>query len=173
MLVSGGNTVNTFCRSVCSVCRYLGTQVVRKLSCISGLTPCVMSSRLCLAEMRVRLGNYATKPTKRRMLHIICQFCVLFLYNLDNFLGIVYHSNSKCLLHCSPRLDFYLCPLRFFSSPPHPDRLWAHRASCRIDTVSLLPGVEWSKREADHLSPPSLEVSVGSFMKRCSDRGAT
>jgi hypothetical protein len=39
----------------------------------------------------------------------------------------------------------------------HPDRPWAHPASCTMGTRSF-PGVKWSERGADHPPPSSTEV---------------
>jgi hypothetical protein len=49
---------------------------------------------------------------------------------------------------------FSALALIFFSSPPHPDRLWG---SYPISTWALSPGVKKPGRETDHLPPSAAE----------------
>jgi hypothetical protein len=39
----------------------------------------------------------------------------------------------------------------FFSSPPRPDRLWAHPASYPMGHGCYLPGLKLSGRDTDHV----------------------
>jgi hypothetical protein len=46
----------------------------------------------------------------------------------------------------------------FYSSPPHPDRLWGSPSLLSIEYQGLFPGLKRPGREADHSPPSSAEI---------------